>query len=71
MNESFRKTFHEGIDFYIKGEWDSAKAKFERCVNLSKNNGPPDGPSSFLLSFMEETNFTAPNDWEGYRIDGG
>jgi class 3 adenylate cyclase len=71
VNESFRKTFHEGIDFYIKGEWESAKAKFERCVNLSKNNGPPDGPSSFLLKFMEETNFVAPGDWEGYRIDGG
>ena len=70
VNESFRKTFHEGMAFYEKGTWDEAKIKLERCVNLSMNNGPPDGPASFLLKFMAETDYVAPSDWQGYRIDG-
>ncbi len=70
VNESFRKTFHEGMKYYENGEWEDAKTKFERCVHLSKNNGPPDGPSTFLLKFMGETDFVAPSDWQGYRWDG-
>jgi hypothetical protein len=70
VNDNFRKVFHEGIKAYIDGDWNAAKTKFNRTTEISKGNGPPDGPSKFLLDFMESYGGVAPADWKGYRIDG-
>jgi len=67
VNENFRKVFHEGIKAYVDGDWETAKTKFNRTTTLSLNNGPPDGPSKFLLDFMEGYGGVAPSDWKGCR----
>jgi len=69
VNEKYRSTFHVGIEAYIAGDWEKAKSTFEHTKKLSLQTGAADGPSSFLLKFMEETNFVPPSDWEGYRKD--
>eukprot|EP00606_Chrysophyceae_sp_TOSAG23-5_P000943 GSChrysophyteH2.ASY1.ANO1.1063.1 assembled CDS len=69
VNEKYRSTFHVGIQAYIEGDWEKAKETFEHTKKLSLQTGAADGPSCFLLNFMEETNFVPPGDWDGYRKD--
>ncbi len=67
VNEKYRSTFHVGIEAYISGDWTKARETFEHTKKLSLTTGAPDGPSCFLLNFMEQTDFVPPEDWEGYR----
>ena len=71
VNEKYRSTFHVGIEAYIAGDWVKARETFEHTKKLSLQNGAADGPSCFLLNYMEQTavNGTAPSDWPGYRKD--
>ena len=62
FSKEFQKQFAEGYQNYKKGMWKDAKTIFEKCVKQRN-----DGPSKTLLEFMEETNFVAPSDWDGYR----
>ncbi len=73
VNEKFRTTFHQGIEFYIAGDWQKAKETFEHTKKLSLSSGAADGPSSFLLNYMAEYDYKAPANWKGYRrdYDGG
>jgi len=71
VNEKFRSTFHLGIEAYIAGDWRKAIETFEHTKKLSLNSGAADGPSQFLLGFMEETDGKPPPDWAGYRKEYG
>lgn len=63
-NAQFLDIFSNGMQLYKKGLWQHAKSEFE---NAEKLKGAPDNPSRSLLKFMQEYNFKAPVDWNGYR----
>ncbi len=59
----FKILFNEAFDLYIEGDWESAKFKFEECLNTFEK----DGPAKVLLNYIKEFNYQAPTDWLGYR----
>jgi len=66
--EQFSKTFHEGIDAFIKGDWPTAWQKFEGAADFC----PKDTPTKLLLKEMrmrstDPVTPTAPVDWKGYH----
>mmetsp|Transcript_7346 Transcript_7346/g.9166 ORF Transcript_7346/g.9166 Transcript_7346/m.9166 type:complete len:915 (+) Transcript_7346:148-2892(+) len=64
--EEFDKIFKEGMNAYIQGEWEKARAAFENCNALKEEIGG-DGPSKTLLQFMDSHNFDCPPTWKGFR----
>ena len=60
---TFRNTFTDAFDNYIKGDWGACKSKLDECFNQR----PDDGPSTTLVGVLKENNFMAPSDWKGYR----
>ena len=66
--EQFSKTFHEGIDAFIKGDWRTAWHKLEGAADFC----PKDTPTKLLLKEMKQHSIdpsipTAPIDWKGYH----
>jgi len=66
--EQFSKTFHEGIDAFIKGDWTTATQKLEGATDFC----PKDVPTKLLLKEMKKRSVdshkpTAPLDWKGYH----
>jgi class 3 adenylate cyclase len=66
--EQFSKTFHEGIDAFIKGDWPTAWQKLEGAADFC----PKDTPTKLLLKEMKQLSIdpvtpTAPVDWKGYH----
>jgi class 3 adenylate cyclase len=66
--ELFSKTFHEGIDAFIKGDWPTAQQKLESARDFC----PMDAPTLLLLKEMKTRSLdpvtpTAPLDWKGYH----
>ena len=55
------------INVCISGNWIEAKKCFEKALELTNNQ---DGPSKFLLHYMEQLDFESPEDWPGYRTEG-
>lgn len=66
VNDSFRSLWAIGIDAYIEGNWQKARAIFFETMLLSSNQ---DGPSKFLITLIDEYGGDAPKDWPGYRAD--
>ena len=66
VNDSFRSLWAIGIDAYIEGNWQKARAIFHETMLLSSNQ---DGPSKFLITLIDEHGGDAPKDWPGYRAD--
>jgi class 3 adenylate cyclase len=68
MREPFTPEFYEqfnaGFKDYLEGNWDDAKQKLDKMEEI---RGTPDGPSLSLLTVMQEHNYRAPADWEGWR----
>ena len=66
--EQFSKTFHEGIDAFIKGDWPTAQQKLEGARDFC----PKDSPTLLLMKEMKRRSIdpvtpTAPVDWKGYH----
>ena len=66
--EQFSKTFHEGIDAFIKGDWPTAQQKLEGARDFC----PKDAPTLLLMKEMKKRSIdpatpTAPVDWKGYH----
>mmetsp|Transcript_30840 Transcript_30840/g.80463 ORF Transcript_30840/g.80463 Transcript_30840/m.80463 type:complete len:795 (-) Transcript_30840:473-2857(-) len=66
--EQFSKTFHEGIDAFIKGDWPTAQQKLEGARDFC----PKDTPTLLLMKEMKKRSIdpvtpTAPVDWKGYH----
>jgi len=63
-NPEFYENFNSGFESYINGEWPTAKKKLIRCLEII----PHDGPTQNLISYLEEHDFIAPEEWQGYRV---
>jgi len=66
--EQFSKTFHEGVDAFIKGDWPTAFQKLEGARDFC----PKDSPTLLILKEMKKHSIdpvtpTAPVDWKGYH----
>jgi len=66
--EQFSKTFHEGVDAFIKGDWPTAQQKLEGAADFC----PQDTPTKLLMKEMKKRSIdqavpTAPVDWKGYH----
>jgi len=66
--EQFSKTFPEGIDAFIKGDWSTAQQKLEGARDFC----PKDSPTLLLMKEMKKRSIdpvtpTAPVDWKGYH----
>ena len=66
--EQFSKTFHEGVDAFIKGDWPTAQQKLEGARDFC----PKDSPTLLLMKEMKKRSIdpvtpTAPVDWKGYH----
>ena len=66
VNDSFRALWENGIHAYLRGDWERARDVLERTWKLSKST---DGPSHFLMEFIDEHGGSAPQNWPGYRED--
>jgi len=61
----FHQVFNMGYQNYSQGEWKVAKSLLGKANTLL---GVDDGPSGFLLRFMEEPYaYEAPSDWRGFH----
>ena len=66
--EHFSKSFHEGIDSFIKGDWPTAQRKLEAALEYC----PKDTPTLLLMKEMKKHSVdphtvTAPADWKGWH----
>ena len=59
----FLETFAVGVQAYVDGDWEAAKAALEEALALK----PRDGPAGSLLHFMQALAFAPPTDWRGCR----
>ena len=60
---AYYQTFGQAVGYYVSGSWQESKKILESCLET----WPEDVPPQNLLTVMGETDFTAPDDWEGYR----
>lgn len=51
--EAFIKMFNEAFHHYELGEWETSIEKFKYILEIFTIDGEPDGPSQFLLNYME------------------
>lgn len=56
--------FAAGFRDYVMGDWQQARENF---LHVEAVKGGVDYPTRNLLSIMSETNFQAPDDWQGFR----
>ena len=70
VNDDMRAKWALGMEAYIGGDWSTAKSIFTETKAMGGGN---DGPSKFLLEFINSHDGVAPRDWHGYRdeSDGG
>lgn len=66
-NPEFLPIYNQGYEAFEKGNWTESKRIFEQALAIM----PEDGPSKKLLGHMQETNFQAPENWQGYRSTAG
>mmetsp|Transcript_4206 Transcript_4206/g.8486 ORF Transcript_4206/g.8486 Transcript_4206/m.8486 type:complete len:833 (+) Transcript_4206:135-2633(+) len=59
----FKRIFEEGIDFYIKGDWEQARNRIDKCLGIYGG----DGPCNCLSRVMDREGGKAPDDWRGFR----
>lgn len=62
--DAFRALWEQGINAYIKGDWQKARDIFHETMRMSKDK---DGPSKFLIQTIDEHGGAAPSNWPGYR----
>jgi len=63
LHINFLPTFRRGFDAYIKGDWITARDLFEDALRMESK----DGPTMFLLNFMEDQGNVVPPDWKGFH----
>ena len=64
----FLKTFDKGLNNYLGGRWDEARADLEKAdAMMASNDIGGDGPSRAILKFMEANEWTCPPSWSGRR----
>ena len=65
----FRETYREGFKLFKKGDWMSAKKKFDISRAILKNESADleDPLSKLHLEFMQEHDYIAPKKWCGHK----
>ena len=63
--DEFRRTYKEGYELSIKGEWGKAKSKFEESILLVTEADDP--LSKNHLNFMKQNDFIPPSGWQGWK----
>lgn len=67
----FLQRFEQGFELYSNGQWAQAKTVLEETKVMRKHpcSGAVvvDGPSSTLLSFIDQHSSIAPQSWAGFR----
>ena len=62
--DNFIEAYNNGMEHFRNGNWTEAK----NClVSAQEILGEEDPACKRNLEFMEKTNYTAPNNWKGYR----
>lgn len=64
FDDECRSTWNEGLDYFLGGNWAYAVVKFKHVLNRLDGN---DGPSKFLLKYIEAHDAICPFGWSGYR----
>lgn len=66
FTDTIRRQWVDGIDAYLKGEWEDAKVIFNKIMGDTQKAGRTDGPAARLFDYicMFERK---PEDWSGYR----
>jgi class 3 adenylate cyclase len=69
ITPEFLETFKTGLDYYLAGDWVSARGYLEKATALMAEvpTMPGDGPSLTLLRYMEAHGWQAPSSWKGFR----
>ena len=62
--KEFYKEFNKGMVYYLKGQWEKARKKFEKTKFMIPNK--VDGPSCQCLKLMSNYGFMVPSNWKGY-----
>ncbi|GMH49042.1 hypothetical protein TrRE_jg13570 [Triparma retinervis] len=63
FDTEFKMIFEEGVDFYIKGDWEQARDRIDKCLGIYSG----DGPCNSLSRVMDREGGKAPDDWRGFR----
>jgi len=63
FDDEFKRVFEEGVELYIKGDWDLARVKIDECLGIYDG----DGPCNSLSKVMIREGGKAPEDWRGFR----
>lgn len=68
FTREFLQIFNMGFLNYLQGEWLVAKRMLLETQKYTQQmGGSQDGPSTALLSYMQDFQFEAPKDWTGVR----
>lgn len=65
MRDEILETWDNGMNAFIKGDWENAREEFNRVLEITSGK---DGPSQNILRHMDEDyGGNVPMDWKGYR----
>lgn len=64
LHPAFLNSYKAGFQAYFEGDWGEANQLLQEALNFKEN----DPPTLRLLAKMQETDFQAPDDWEGYVV---
>ena len=67
-NRGFISLFNEGYSHYISGNWFEASAIFFKIKSTFFSASFKDKATLNLLSYMDQSKFIAPKDWQGCRV---
>ena len=59
-----RQKWDKGMASFMEGDWETARVHLNHVSNRLDGN---DGPSRYILNYIERYNFVSPSDRPGYR----
>ena len=65
--DEFVDIYNSGMEAFKKGSWEEAKKLLTNAQELINEEDPA---FKINLEYMEKYNFTAPNNWKGYKDEG-
>ena len=67
LHADFIETWLKAYSAFVEGDWPAARRTFDAGMRLK----PDDGPTLYLLGFMDANNDTLPENWDGaHFLDG-
>ena len=63
IKNEFNDFFGKAIDAYIDGDWINAVSSLNICQTIV----PTDGPTKWMLEFLEKNKNMPPDGWKGTR----